>query len=162
MLDARGLDRGIPVLLAWLARDGVIAKDQVPQILDAMGERGLTAEEAAVVVAQVAEDEIARRYSEHFHVPLAADDALEPSPDLATLLPADFCRKHLMVPLGRTPGGAVLAMADPSRTWLHAQITMMTGLELDVRVAPLKRVRAWIDQVHGAPAAPATAPPAAR
>ena len=150
VLDTRGLDRGIPALFAWLTRDGLLMPDQVPQLLDAMGERGLSAEEAAVMVGGVDDHEVARRHARNFHVPLVADDAgPDPSLTLAELLPAAFCRRHLMVPLGRTATGMVLAMVDPSRIWLHAEITMMTGLELDVRVAPLARVRQWVELVHG-------------
>src|SRR5947208_1536724 len=104
VLDARGLDRGIPALLTWLQREGAIPAEAVPQILDAMGARGLTAEEAAIAIAGVDGADIARRYATHFHVPLVAEDAgPDADPSLAALLPAAFCRKHVMVPLSRTP-----------------------------------------------------------
>lgn len=155
VLDCRGLDRGIPILLTWLQRDGVIAPESVPRVLDAMGDQSVSVEEAVVGLTGVNELDIAERYARFFHVPLAGE---EKTPDtgsaLAALLPERFCREHLMVPIARTRTGMAVAMVDPSRNWLHAQMTMMTGLDVDISVAPLSRVALWIERLFpGAPAA---------
>lgn len=161
VLDCRGLDRGIPILLSWLQREGIVKSEAVPAILDAMGERGTSVEDAVVRLANVSDEEIARRYAEYFHVPLAKPETVpEPTPDLAGLLPEAFCREHQLVPIARTPTGIVVAMVDPSWVWLTAQISMMTGLDLDVQVAPLSHVRAWILRLFAPSTAPAPEEPA--
>lgn len=145
VLDARGLDRGIPVLLTWLVRDGAMAADKVPRVLDTMAEQNVSVEEAVIGLAGTAEADIARRYAAYFRVPLAREnEAPDPGAGLTELLPEAFCRQHLLVPIRRTPHGVVLAMVDPGRVWLHEQISVMTGLEIEVRVAPLSLVTRWI------------------
>lgn len=133
------------MLLTWLVRDGAIPADKVPRVLDTMAEQNVTVEEAVIGLTGTPETDVARRYAAYFRVPLADEsEAPDPGAGLTELLPEAFCRQHLLVPIRRTPHGAVLAMVDPSRVWLHEQITVMTGLELEVRVAPLSLVTRWI------------------
>ena len=132
-------------MLTWLVRDGAMPADKVPRVLDAMAEQSVSVEEAVVGLTGTPEGEIARRYAAYFHVPVAGeDDAPDPGAGLTELLPEAFCRLHLMVPILRTQHGLVVATVDPSRVWLHEQITMMTGLDLEVRVSPLSLVARWI------------------
>jgi hypothetical protein len=145
VLDGRGLDRGIPALITWLRRDGIIHVEMVPSMLDVIAVTGLSAEE---VLADhgVPEGEMVRLHAQYFHVPVAPAEALPTQPE-PPVLPEGFCRKHLLVPIGTTPSGLVIAMADPSRAWLHAQMTMMTGLDFELRVARVSQVKAWLDQM---------------
>lgn len=152
VLDDRGLDRGIPQLIAWLRRDGVIHMEMVPSMLDVLSVTGISVEEM-LVDHGVPETEIVRLYSQYFHVPVVPDDA-RPLQSEAPVLPEAFCRKHLLVPIGTIPSGLVVAMADPSRIWLHAQMTMMTGLDVEPRVARTTQIKAWLDQLFPLPAKP--------
>lgn len=145
VLDARGLDRGIPILLTWLVRDNAMPADKVPRVLDAMAEQSVTVEEAVIGLTTVGEMEIAHLYATYFHVvQVSEDDAPDPGAGLTDILPEAFCRQHLMVPIQRSRIGVVLAMVDPSRVWLHEQIALMTGLDVEVRVGPLSLVARWI------------------
>jgi type IV pilus assembly protein PilB len=151
VLDCRGLDGGVPVIITWLQRDGILSADNVDRVLDAVGVQRITVEEALTRVAGVSDREIARRYSEHFHVPLVGQEALATGTEaeLATLLPARFCREHLMVPVAKIYDAMLVATVNPAPFWLHSQVAVLTGLEFDVRVAPLSDVLSLIDRIHG-------------
>jgi type IV pilus assembly protein PilB len=151
VLDGRGLDSGVPVIIKWLQRDGSLTPENVDRVLDAVAGQRITVEEALTNVAGVSDQEIARRYSEHFHVPLVGQEALATGTEseLATLLPEKFCRDHLLVPVAKIYDAMLVATVNPSPFWLHSQIAVVTGLEFDIRVAPLSDVLRMIDRIHG-------------
>lgn len=68
--------------------------------------------------------------------PRAARDDLRPAPEALRLLPADFVRQHRVLPLHVHDHVLELATATPGDSTLIDNIRLLTGLEVQERLAP--------------------------
>ena len=65
---------------------------------------------------------------------------LEVSPEMVRLLPADFVKRHRLLPLEIRAGVLVIATADPGNAGVIDDLRLLTGLEIEERVAPLNDI----------------------
>ena len=67
-----------------------------------------------------------------------------------TLVPANVCRRHTALPIGREDGRLLVAMADPANVFAIDDIRSITGLEVRALVATRADVLAAIARYHRA------------
>jgi type IV pilus assembly protein PilB len=131
-----------------LVAEGLITEDQLQRALAA--QRSTLAMLGAVLVNQGAlrEDTLTQALSSHLDAPIADLQHREVDPEVVRLLPEDFARRNLLLPLGRQNGQLAVAMSDPSNVPLLNDIRLITGLEVTPYVASPSDILANLSRVH--------------
>jgi len=114
---------------------GMISEDQLARALAT--QRTTLAPLGAVLVNQGAlrEDSLTQALSSHLDTPIADLQHGEVDPDVARMVPEEFARRHLVLPLNRQNGHIAVAMGDPSNLPLINDIRLITGFAVTPYVA---------------------------
>ena len=75
-----------------------------------------------------------------------AVQTLEIEPDALRMLPVDFVKRHLVLPLRIEDGTLYIATAQPGQQRVIDDIRLLSGLEVQERELPEKEVLAKIDR----------------
>jgi type IV pilus assembly protein PilB len=104
----------------------------------------------AILVNQGAlrEDSLTHALSRHLDTPLADLKQGVVDADAVRLVPEDFARRHLVLPMGRADGHLAVAMSDPSNLPLLNDLRLLTGLEVEPYVASPSDILANLSRVH--------------
>jgi len=131
-----------------LVSEGLISEDQLARALAA--QRTSFAPLGALLVNQGAlrEDSLTQVLSGHLDAPIADLKNGEVDPEIARLVPEDFARRHLVLPLGRQNGHIAVAMSDPANLPLLNDIRLITGLNVTAYVASPSDILANLSRVH--------------
>ena len=131
-----------------LVSEGLISEDQLARALAA--QRTSFAPLGALLVNQGAlrEDSLTQVLSGHLDAPIADLKHGEVDPEIARLVPEDFARRHLVLPLGRQDGHIAVAMSDPANLPLLNDIRLLTGLNVTAYVASPSDILANLSRVH--------------
>jgi type II secretory ATPase GspE/PulE/Tfp pilus assembly ATPase PilB-like protein len=70
----------------------------------------------------------------------ASPARLEVSPEVVRLLPADFVKRHRILPLEIRQGTLLVATAEPGNPQVIDDLRLLTGLEIEEQVAPLNEI----------------------
>jgi type IV pilus assembly protein PilB len=131
-----------------LLAEGLISEDQLTRALAA--QRTTLALLGAVLVNQGAlrEDSLTYVLSTHLNAPIADLKHGEVDAEVARMLPEEFARRHLVLPLGRQNGHIAVAMSDPSNLPLLNDIRLITGFEVTPYVASPSDILANLSRIH--------------
>jgi type IV pilus assembly protein PilB len=131
-----------------LVAEGLISEDQLNRALAA--QRTTLALLGAVLVNQGAlrEDSLTYVLSSHLNAPIADLKHGEVDAEVARMLPEEFARRHLVLPLGRQNGHIAVAMSDPSNLPLLNDIRLITGFEVTPYVASPSDILANLSRIH--------------
>jgi type IV pilus assembly protein PilB len=94
------------------------------------------------------EDRLTAVLGEHLQVPVADLRREAVDPDAAQLVPADFARRHVLLPIRRENGELTVAMADPGNLHLVNDLRLLTGLAIAAHVASRSDILANLSRVH--------------
>src|SRR6266853_199892 len=124
-------DRLGQILLAEV----LITDDQLLRALDA--QKVTHAPLGVVLVNQgaIQENHLTIVLSAHLDTPIADLKHLVVDVDLARLVPEDFARRNLVLPLRRDNGHLAIAMSDPSNLSLLNDLRLITGLSIAPYIA---------------------------
>jgi type IV pilus assembly protein PilB len=127
---------------------GLISEDQLARALAT--QRTTLAPLGAVLVNQGAlrEDSLTQALSSHLDAPIADLKHGEVDADVARLVPEEFARRHLVLPLSRQNGHIAVAMGDPSNLSLINDVRLITGLAVTPYVASPSDILANLSRVH--------------
>jgi len=96
----------------------------------------------------VSEQAIATFLAQDAQTPLVNVAALEIEPDVAALLPYDFCKQAVVLPTRRTADAVTLVMADPFDVVSIDRVEQMTQLRVEVLNAPRPDILEKLASVH--------------
>jgi type IV pilus assembly protein PilB len=94
------------------------------------------------------EDRLTAVLGEHLAIPIADLRREAVDPDAAQLVPADFARRHVLLPFRREDGALAVAMADPGNLHLVNDLRLLTGLAIVPHVAGRSDILANLSRVH--------------
>jgi type IV pilus assembly protein PilB len=131
-----------------LVSEGLISEDQLARALAA--QRTSFAPLGALLVNQGAlrEDSLTQVLSGHLDAPIADLKHGQVDPEIARLIPEDFARRHLVLPLGRQDSHIAVAMSDPANLPLLNDIRLITGLNVTAYVASPSDILANLSRIH--------------
>jgi type IV pilus assembly protein PilB len=137
-------DRIGQVLLA----EGLITEEQLARALNA--QRLAYAPLGTVLVNQgaVHEDHMTVVLSAHLETPVADLKHLTVDPEIARLLPEDFARRNLVLPIRRDNGHLAVAMNDPSNLTVINDIRLITGLAVAPYIAAPSDILLNLTRIH--------------
>jgi type IV pilus assembly protein PilB len=124
-----------PIGNVLLAR-GVINSEQLAKAIDLQRQSGRPLGRLLVKTGMVSERELARAVAQQWGLPYVdlADRTIDP--ETARLLPAYLAQRHGVIAVDHRPGRLVVAMADPSNVVAIDDIRLLTGLDVEIVIAP--------------------------
>ena len=131
-----------------LLDEGLISEEQLGRALDA--QRTTLAHLGAVLVSQgaIAEDDLTLALSVHLDTPVADLKHTEVDAEVARLVPEEFARRNLVLPLHRENGYLAVAMGDPSNVHLLNDLRLITGLPVVPNIAGPSDILANLTRIH--------------
>src|SRR5207302_7591554 len=131
-----------------LLTEGLITEEQLARALNA--QRLAYAPLGTVLVNQgaVHEDHMTVVLSAHLEIPVADLKHTDVDPDIARLVPEDFARRNLVLPLRRDNGHLAVAMNDPSNLMVINDIRLITGLPVAPYIAALSDILLNLTRIH--------------
>jgi type IV pilus assembly protein PilB len=131
-----------------LLSEGLITEEQLTRALNA--QRLAHAPLGTLLVNQgaVHEDHMTVVLSGHLEVPVADLKHFEFDLEVARLVPEDFARRNMVLPLRRDNGHLAVAMSDPSNLMLLNDIRLMTGLPVAPYIAATSDILLNLTRIH--------------
>lgn len=143
-----------------LLERGSVSHDELRSALDACRRHGGRLGTWLVRLGILNEAELLQALSEQTGTPsVTALELASTSPELRSLLPAPFARRHLVVVFGRRGRNLDVAMSDPGDLVVRDEIGGMTGMVIRPHVATEAALAAALAIPVGAPSSAAGAPP---
>jgi type IV pilus assembly protein PilB len=131
-----------------LLAEGLITDDQLLRALDA--QKATRAPLGAVLVNQgaIQENHLTIVLSAHLDTPIADLKHVVVDVDLARLVPEDFARRNLVLPLRRDNGHLAVAMSDPSNLALLNDLRLITGMPVAPYIAGPSDILINLTRIH--------------
>lgn len=129
-----------------LVRSGVITPDQLTEAQAAQTSNGGQLATHLVKLGLIGERELAQTISEQYGVPIIelGEQSIEDS--ALQLIPHNIALKHGLIPVVKQAQSLTVAMTDPSNIVALNDIKFITGLEIQVAVAPESDVRLALEK----------------
>ncbi|MBI4355105.1 MAG: Flp pilus assembly complex ATPase component TadA [Candidatus Omnitrophica bacterium] len=136
-----------------LIRAGVLTEEQLQKALRVQQAEGGRLGEALVKLGLVTEADLMVAIGKQMGIPYAslASGLLTPSRDQALdrLVPADFARQHVLLPISRNLDSMTVALADPLDLITMDNLSKMTRCRVNPIVATQSDLLQAIDQFYG-------------
>jgi type IV pilus assembly protein PilB len=131
-----------------LLEEGLITEEQLARALNA--QRTISSPLGALLVNQGAihEDHLTHVLGSHFDIPVADLKHVDVDADVARLVPEDFARRNLVLPLRRENGHLVVAMHDPGNHQLLSDLRVITGFVVAPYIAGQSDILLNLSRIH--------------
>ena len=131
-----------------LLDEGLINEEQLARALSA--QRSTSAPLGMVLVSQgaIPEDHLTLVLSIHLDTPVADLKHVDVDPEVAHLVPEDFARRNLVLPLRRENGHIDIAMSDPNNIPLVNDLRLITGLNVAPYIASPSDILVNLTRIH--------------
>ncbi|HEX2681167.1 MAG TPA: GspE/PulE family protein, partial [Candidatus Dormibacteraeota bacterium] len=131
-----------------LLDEGIVTQEQLSRALDA--QRTSRGRLGAVLVSQgaIREDELTEVLSRHYGIPIADLKHLEVDETIARLVPEDFARRNVTLPLFRENGHLAVALSDPGNHALLNDLRVITGLPVSPYIAGESDILITLTRIH--------------
>ena len=94
------------------------------------------------------EDRLTAVLGEHLDVPVVDLGRQEVDAEAARLVPEEFARRHVVLPISRENGDLGVAMADPANLHLINDLRLITGLGIVPHIAGRSDILANLSRIH--------------
>jgi type IV pilus assembly protein PilB len=94
------------------------------------------------------EDRLTAVLGEHLSIAVADLRRERVDPEAAQLVPAEFARRNVLLPMSKEDGRLAVAMADPENLHLVNDLRLMTGLAIVPYIAGRSDILANLSRVH--------------
>jgi len=136
-----------------LLREGVITEDQLQKAIQVQKSEGGRIGEVLIRLRVVDEKEIALALGKQLGIPYAslARGLLQPQTDqgLEQLVPEDFCRRYMVLPLSKNFNSLTIAFANPMDLIVMDNLRRMTGCEINPIIATSSDIQSALDTFYG-------------
>ena len=157
--SARQEPAAIPSLGEALVAKGLLAAGDLERAVELERERGGGLARILADAGFVNPAELLKVQSERLGLPVARAEEFPVAPLRGQAIPAGYMRRYRFLPLGGAPVLRV-AVADPLDLATLTSIQSLTGMPVEVALAPEAEILRGIDALYG-PAAPSDPPPSA-
>ncbi len=129
-----------------LVRSGVITPDQLTQAQSAQSSNGGQLATHLVKLGLIGERELAQTISDQYGVPIIELSEYTIEEGALQLIPHNIALKHGLIPVVKKEQALTVAMTDPSNIIALNDIKFITGLDIQVMVAPESDVRLALEK----------------
>ena len=131
-----------------LLSEGLITEEQLARALVAQRIAHVPLGTLLVNQGAIHEDRMTRVLSTHLEAPVADLQHLEVDPEIARLVPEEFARRNLVLPLRRENGHLDVAMSDPNNLAVLNDIRLITGLPVAPFIAAPSDILQNLTRIH--------------
>jgi type IV pilus assembly protein PilB len=131
-----------------LVRIGLLTPPQLQQALESHKVGGGFIGTHIVRLGFMSEEDLARTISQQYSVPIAQLGTHEIDSTLLQLVPQNLAHKHQVIPLNRTDSSLTIAMVDPTNIVALNDIKFITGLDIQVMLAPESELKATYERLY--------------
>ncbi len=131
-----------------LLQNGVITEEQLLTARSAKDETGETLDEVLLRQGAVKEKQLLDILSDALgtrwvHIPERIN------PQVTSLVPAEFAFRHVVLPVSRENGVLTVATLDPTQLHVSDDLKMLTGLDVEMVLAPRKEILENVETYFG-------------
>jgi type IV pilus assembly protein PilB len=131
-----------------LLAERLINEGQLRRALDVQPQSARPLGRLLVELGALDEDRLTAVLSVHLDTPVADLRREKVDPDAAQLVPEEFARRHVILPIRRDDGHLAVAMADPGNLPLVNDIRLITGLAIMPYLAGRADILANLSRIH--------------
>jgi type IV pilus assembly protein PilB len=131
-----------------LVASHLISEGQLLRALDVQSQAPRPLGVVLLELGLVDEDRLTVVLGEHLEVPVVDLRREAVDPDAAQLVPAEFARKNVILPIRTEDGRLAVAMADPENLHLVNDLRLITGLAITPYIAGRSDILANLSRVH--------------
>jgi type IV pilus assembly protein PilB len=133
-----------------LVRTGLIDSSGLSRGREAQQKQGISLGKALASLGLADEEAVSAAIAKTLHLQLLTGDKPDVRPEIAALLPGDFCNKRLVAPLGLEGHALRVAFVDPMDFATTQDVEFRTGKRVVAVVASQTSIRALLDQLYPA------------
>ena len=127
-----------------LLREGIVSRDALTEALQSSREQAASLLACLVSTGRGDAGRIAVAAAREFGVPALDLDAVEPGPEVSTLIPRELLTRHRVLPLMRRGKSLFVGIADPSNIQALDDIGFQTALRVEPVVVEFDKLEARI------------------
>src|SRR5260370_15058414 len=131
-----------------LVRAGVIDSSGLSRALEVQKKEGISLGKALVALGLANEQGIAAAIAKSMQIEFLGAELPEVPAEVASLLPSDFCRKRMVVPLSLQRKTLRLALADPMDYSTTQDVEFRTGKRVVAVVASQSQIQSLIHDIY--------------
>jgi type IV pilus assembly protein PilB len=147
-LAMRPAQEGAPRLGERLVASRLISEGQLRRALDLQPQTSRLLGAVLLELGLVDEDRLTVVLGEHLEIPVVDLRRETVDPEAAKLVPAEFARRNVLLPIRKEGGRLAVAMADPENLHLVNDLRLMTGLAIVPYIAGRSDILANLSRVH--------------
>ena len=133
-----------------LVRAGLIDSLGLSRAKEAQEKSGISLSRALTTLGLANEQSVTAAIAKSLHLESLGAELPDISAEVATVLPADFCRKHMVVPLSLQGKTLRLALIDPMDLTTTQDAEFRTGKRVVAVVAGPTSIQALLDKIYPA------------
>jgi len=139
---------GAPRLGERLVASRLVTEGQLQRALDLHGQTSRPLGAVIVELGMLDEDRLTAVLGEHLNIPVADLRSETVDHEAAQLVPADFARRHVLLPIRREGRELAVAMADPGNLSIVNDLRLITGLSIAPHIAGRSDILANLSRIH--------------
>jgi type IV pilus assembly protein PilB len=124
-----------------LVKTQLLTSEQLEQAKEAQKASGSTICATLVKLGFITEQDFVNTLGEQYGVPVIELTEQNFDNSLTSLIPQNLAVKHWLVPIVKSDNALTVAMADPSNLVALNDIKFITGLDIQVKVAPESQIK---------------------
>ena len=132
-----------------LLKAGVITEKQLSDALEEQRATGMRLGEILIKNGYIADKQLAQALSAQLKLPLVSLARFRPAPEAVRLVPEAVAKRLEVVPMSvRSDNRLAVAVADPLNIFAIDELRVITGMEVEVSVAPISDIRRALEAIY--------------
>ncbi len=136
-------------LLNLLINKKIIGNKEIDEICRKQGENNTSIQRIILSSGIMSKEEMMQLLSEEIGVPYIDLDGKTFDPSIVAMLSEEISRKHNLATIGKNKEKIVVAMANPLDVYIHDEIRITTGFEIEPYLAFRDDINRVLDSVYG-------------
>ena len=141
-----GVRKGIGELLV---RENLIDIEQLERARQEQKQSGGRLTSALVTLGYVKDKELADFLGNQYNLPTIDLNSFEIDKEAISLVPAQVCRKHNVIPIQKSGRSLVVAFSDPSNLFIKDDLSLLTRCKIEMVVASEQAIQTVIEKNYG-------------
>jgi len=134
-----------------LVRRGLIGSSELARAREAQEKEAISLGKALATLGLADEEAVSVAIAQSLNLELLSGQKPVIGPEVAALLPGDFCRQRLVVPLSLENKALRVAFVDPMDLATIQDVEFRTGKQVVTVVASQSSIQSLLDQFYPAP-----------
>src|SRR3989454_726921 len=131
-----------------LLRSRELSAEQLETVLAEQRRSGQALGEVLIRLGLVSEERMRKALCRQLHIQFFVLDAIIIDPTLRNFVNEKFAMKHRTVPLARVGNLLVVAMDDPTQTWILDDLQRSTGLKIEMITSNSAQITRALDRLY--------------